>query len=254
MNRIDSVMSNEDEELQRALMASLNETSRVSETNEDEELRVALAASLQTTVVQSTNSHELDEMRRAIEASMASLSEEENEEAIRTDQLIAQAIEDSKKYRYVDRAQQIVVAAGPLPTGRVRLCLEMPKGIGGLLVGTEHKHAKVIASAVGDECTIRFLSRRQCASIPDMQGDCIIIEANSEAALGRAENAVTSRVADLTIVPSRKSPAAPLRMGRGPSSGRGHPQRREVQLPVSLPNNYLLTQSNITHFNYGCFC
>jgi hypothetical protein len=228
-------MSSEDDELQRALAASLNDTGPVRDDFADEEYRMAMEASMQVPSLQSSNSVDSEELRKAMEASMNTLGEEiaAKREA---EQLVAQAIEDSKKYRYADRAQAIVVAAGPIPPGRVRLCLEMPKGIGGLLVGADHKHARVIASAVGDDCTIRFLSRRQSASIPDMQGDCIILEANSDAALCRAENAVTSRVADLTISPSRKYMAAPTTTGRGagrtgPGAGRGRQQ--PPQLPVS---------------------
>jgi hypothetical protein len=231
-------MSSEDDEYRRALAASLNDTGPVRDDVADEEYRMAMEASLQ-----SSNSVDSEELRKAMEeameASMNTLGEEiaaKREAEQLAEQLVAQAIEDSKKYRYADRAQAIVVAAGPIPPGRVRLCLEMPKGIGGLLVGADHKHARVIASAVGDDCTIRFLSRRQSASIPDMQGDCIILEANSDAALCRAENAVTSRVADLTISPSRKYMAAPTTTGRGagrtgPGAGRGRQQ--PPQLPVS---------------------
>lgn len=71
--------------------------------------------------------------------------------------------------------------------------------VGGLLVGREHKHAQRIAGAIGDNCTIRFLPRHVSASIEDMQGDCLIVEADTEAALSRAEYALTSRWADLNI-------------------------------------------------------
>ena len=95
-----------DDELQRALEVSLTEVhGQRADDNIDDDMRKAMAASLE-------------------EIRLPPLMRTTTAEAIQM------AIAESEKYKYVDRAQQIVFAAGPLSEGRHRLCLEMPKGSG----------------------------------------------------------------------------------------------------------------------------
>ena len=104
--------------------------------------------------------------------------------------------------------QKWSLAAGP--TTKPRVLVGIPENLAGLIVGAKYMHTLKIAADAGDDCTIRFLDKVKlrevlahasssggagASSSPHGTGvTCLVIEANSAAAVDAAEAGVNNRI------------------------------------------------------------
>jgi hypothetical protein len=84
------------------------------------------------------------------------------------------------------------------------------ENLSGLIVGTKYMHTLKIAADAGDDCTIRFVDKVKLREVlaqasssggagansspPGTGVDCLVIEANSQEALDKAEDGVNNRI------------------------------------------------------------
>jgi len=105
--------------------------------------------------------------------------------------------------------QKWSLAAGP-PTKPFRVLVGISENLSGLIVGTKYMHTLKIAADAGDDCTIRFVDKVKLREVlaqasssggagansspPGTGVDCLVIEANSQEALDKAEAGVNNRI------------------------------------------------------------
>jgi hypothetical protein len=105
--------------------------------------------------------------------------------------------------------QKWSLAAGPA-TKPFRVLVGIPENLSGLIVGAKYMHTLKIAADAGDDCTIRFVNKVKLREVlaqasssggagansspPGTGVACLVIEANSAAAVDAAEAGVNNRI------------------------------------------------------------
>lgn len=130
-------------------------------------------------LINGENNMNEEELRRAIEESLATHEREQT------------------RNTYNQRTRQILDSLDQPPPGRYRQCIEIPKDTGKLVVGLHYHHTKEIARRAGGDCKIRFLPRNISINFDGQMGDCLLIEANNLGSVENAESWLLRRVADL---------------------------------------------------------
>jgi class 3 adenylate cyclase len=160
-----------------------------------EEIILALAASRIT--------HEAENAKK-----MSAIQDEVDEEinlALAASRMTHEV--ESGKLNFNNRTNRILESISPPPPGRFRQCLELQKGMGGLLVGAKFTYTNDIARKTGGNCSIRFLGRDISTKFDGTIGDCLLIEADDQESVEAAEVALVARAAEILARGDRKPPA-----------------------------------------------